>query len=169
MLRHSSRKFGLAFLMVSQVAFGASREQSLSFRGYLQGYPDPDQAVFWDVDYWDSALRERASEGFSAIVWYGPNEFTNGRHLLVRHSEFPEARELSAAENERLIAHWQVLFARAHEYGLENYLLTQHIFVTKALPHSTDYWSPWSPLNLSARATGHPRCHLALSLRGQKP
>ena len=65
MLRHSSRKFRLAFLMVSQVAFGASREQSLSFRGYLQGYPDPDQAIFWDVDYWDSALRERASEGFA--------------------------------------------------------------------------------------------------------
>ncbi|NKB65444.1 MAG: hypothetical protein GKR89_00145 [Candidatus Latescibacteria bacterium] len=131
---------------------------SLSFRGYLQGYPNTHSDVFWDSAYWDEMLRARADEGFTAIVWYGPNESTNGQHMLVRHRQFPEARELTVEENDRIIAHWQSIFARAHQYGLENYLLTQHIFVTEAFAqhHGLLNAGPVSPTVSHWQGQGYP-------------
>jgi len=151
----------LAITMISLVLgiFGVVAQASeLAFRGFLQGYPNTDSGVFWNAEYWDKTLRGRAQEGFTAIVWYGPNEFTNGQHLLVRHLEFPEARELSNQESERLISHWQWIFDRAHEHGLENYLLTQHIFVTKAFAefHGLLSPGPTSPTVSDWQAKGYP-------------
>jgi hypothetical protein len=157
----------LQFACVLVMLFGNSglcsdlmnpRGQELLFRGFLQGYPNTDNEVFWNFGYWDSLLRERAQEGFTAVVWYGPNEFTNGQHMLVRHVEFPEARRLSATENERIISHWRQIFDRAHELGLENYLLTQHVFVTKAFAefHGLLDPGPTSPTVSHWQEKGYP-------------
>ena len=66
------------------------------------------------------------------MVWWGPGEFFNGQQMFVRHDTFPEARELSPAESDRLIEHWSWIVRRAHAHGLQNILKTQHIFFTSA-------------------------------------
>lgn len=132
--------------------------QTLAFRGYLQGYPNTDNKVFWNFGFWEDLLKKRTQEGFTAIVWYGPNEFTNGQHMLAQHLTFPEARELSAAENKRIVAHWQKIFDTAHQLGIENYLLTQHIFVTKAFAkfHGLLTPGPSSPTVSHWQEKGYP-------------
>lgn len=137
--------FTFAALLISGCSpsdHSSNSQSGLAFRGFLQGYPNTDNEVFWNTQYWDDLLKDRSNEGFTAVVWYGPNEFTNGQHMLVRHIEFPEARELTEAENDRIISHWQWIFDRAHEYGLGNYLLTQHIFTTKAFAQSHGLLEP---------------------------
>lgn len=133
-------------------------QRILSFRAILQGYPNPDQKAFWDRDLWNRLIVGWSEEGYNAVVWYGPNEFTNGEQLLVRHVEFPEARELSRGECERRIAQMQWLFHRARELGLKNVLLTQHIFFTKAFAkaHGLDEPMPVSPTVGEWHNKGYP-------------
>ena len=119
-------------LQTQTVTAEVGSDSHLPFRGYLQGYVDPSHDVFWNQEYWTQRLQELRTEGFNAIVWYGPNELTNGRQLLVRHERFPEARDLSKSESERLIAQMQWLFREANNLGIQNFLLVQHIFYTKS-------------------------------------
>ena len=60
-----------------------SADDALPFRG-LQGYTNTDNQVFWNVDFWDAHLRDLAREGYTAIVWYGPNNPAAGGSDLGR-------------------------------------------------------------------------------------
>ncbi|MEW6753751.1 MAG: hypothetical protein AB1505_22635 [Candidatus Latescibacterota bacterium] len=98
----------------------------LPFRGILHGYPGTGDAVLWDRAHWTSRFARLAAEGFSDVVWYGPNELTNGEHVLVGHVHFPEARERPPDELERIIAQFRWLFQQAHAHGLRNTLVTEY-------------------------------------------
>jgi len=124
----------------------------LDFRGILATYSDPRKGLedsaavagaswdvgspsFWNCTAWEDRLSRWASEGYNAVVWLGPNEFgaaCMGDHLLLRHQEFPEARELAPEQNERIIAQMQVLLGRAKALGMCNLLYTHCIWVTPA-------------------------------------
>lgn len=135
---------------------GATRE--LPFRAMLAGYPSPEDEIFWNKDYWNGKLILWSGEGYNAVVWYGPNELTNGQHLLIRHAEFPEARELTTEESERRIGQMQWIFHRARELGLRNFLLTQLAFFTGAFgkAHGLDKPMPVSPTVCAWHNTGYP-------------
>ena len=45
------------------------RGRSLPFRAILQGYPAPDDPVFWDRKSWSARLSEWSREGLNAVVW----------------------------------------------------------------------------------------------------
>ena len=87
---------------------------------------------FWDKKIWEQTLTRWSAEGYNVVVWYGPNEFgaaDTGEHLLCRHEEFPEARELSSEENEKIIAQMKWLFATAKRLGMRNFLYVHSIWV----------------------------------------
>lgn len=135
---------------------GATRV--LPFRAMLAGYPNPENQTFWNKDYWNDTLVLWSGEGYNAVIWYGPNELTNGQHVLIRHAEFPEARELTPEEIERRIAQMGWLFHRAKALGLKNFLLTQPLFFTQAFgkAHGLDQPMPVSPTVCSWHNTGYP-------------
>ena len=106
---------------------------------------------FWNQDYWDHYLRLWSEEGFNAVVWLGPNETgasaQGSDHLLLRHEEFPEARELSSEENEEIIMQMKWLLRRAKDLGMRNFLYTHLVWVTPAFAraHDIDEPMPVSP------------------------
>lgn len=140
-------------------------ENLLSFRGILATYADPRTAApgdtlpnsswdegsrsFWDRAGWETCLARWSTEGYNAVVWLGPNEFGAacvGDHILMRHDEFPEARELSPEQNDTIIMQMQWLFRRARELGMRNFLYTHCIWVTPAFArtHGLDQPMPVS-------------------------
>lgn len=128
--------------------------RTLDFRGILAVYGHPRRGVdsnFWDCARWADRLRGWGGEGYNAVVWLGPNEFgaaaQGADHLILRHVEFPEARELPAEENERIISQMKWLFRTAREHGLANYLYTHFVWVTPAFAraHGIDQPMPVSP------------------------
>ncbi len=135
-----------------------SNGRSLPFRAMLQGYPAPEAEVFWNKQYWEGLIRGWSEEGYTAVVWYGPNEFTNGQQLLLRLEDFPEARELAPEESERLIEHLRWLFRTCAERGLQSFLLTQQIFFTKAFgqAHGLDVEMEVSPEVSHWHSDGYP-------------
>ncbi|MBI4553153.1 MAG: hypothetical protein HY710_12890 [Candidatus Latescibacteria bacterium] len=132
--------------------------RTLPFRAMLAGYPNPEDPTFWNKKYWNDTLVLWSGEGYNAVIWYGPNELTNGQHVLLRHAAFPEARELTPEETERRIAQMEWLFHRAKALGLKNVLLTQHLFFTQAFgkAHGLDQPMPVSPTVSSWHNTGYP-------------
>ncbi len=116
------------FLMGCENTF----DRILPFRAMLQGYSHPENEVFYNKEYWEGKIVQWEQEGYNAVIWYGPNELTNGEHLLVKHMEFPEAREISATENQKIIDQMNWLFTTSKKHGIESYLQTQPIFYTKA-------------------------------------
>lgn len=145
-------------LVAGEASQAQQSDGTLAFRGYLQGYANTDNEVFWNFDYWAAVADTLAAEGFTAIVWYGPNELTNGQHMLVRHDEFPEARELTPERNDSIIDLWQRIFDHARTQGLENYLMTQHIFFTRAFAdeHGLLNPGPNSPTVSHWQERGYP-------------
>ena len=125
--------------------------KQLDFRGILASYSDPRKGSpegplpgapwdvgspsFWDRAAWEVRLSRWSAEGYNAVVWLGPNEFGAacvGDHILLRHDEFPEARELSPEQSETIIAQMQWLFRRAKDLRMGNFLYTHCIWVTPA-------------------------------------
>ena len=104
----------------------------LPFRSMLVGYPSPDDPVFWNDAFWKEKLTQWSEEGYNTLIWYGPNELTNGQHVLAKHTAFPEARELTLVESDRRIGRMNHLFQTTRTLGLKNFLLTQHLFYTAA-------------------------------------
>lgn len=129
-----SRLALLAFCLplAACVAPKTQAERELPFRAIMQGFANTDTDGFWAREHWDARFAEWSRMGYNAVVWWGPGEFFNGQQMFVRHEAFPEARELSSAESDRLIEYWQWIFRRAHAHGLQNVLKTQHIFFTSA-------------------------------------
>ena len=135
----------------------ADGKSLIPFRAILATYSHPLHKVtagendFWDQKLWDSKITAWAKEGYNAAVWLGASEFgaaaDGADHLLIRLKEFPEARQLSPAENERLIAQMKWLFRKAKEHGMKNLMYTQTIWYTSAFAkaHGLDKPMPISP------------------------
>jgi hypothetical protein len=158
----------IAAVTTFTVALSCSRNNSaqrrnvaqniLSFRAMLAGYPNPNDKEFWNKELWNNKLAGWRREGYNAVIWYGPNELTSGEHLLIRHIQFPEARELPPKENERTITQMSWLFRRARELGFQNLLMTHLVFFTKAFAksHGLDKPLPVSPAVAAFHNTGYP-------------
>lgn len=110
--------------------------------GQVVGRTDDDR--FWDKSAWDHALKNRAEEGYNAII-YGPS-MNLWQTYLIRHKEFPEARELSPEVQEPIIEQVKWIFAKAHEYGLKNLLDNWQIVTSPAFAeaHGMDKIMPES-------------------------
>jgi len=114
----------------------------MPFRAILATYSHPLHSAapgendFWDHRQWDTRLTAWAQEGYNAVVWLGPSEFgaaaDGGDHLLIRLKDFPEARQLSPQDNERVIGQMKSLFRKAKEQGMKNFMYTQSIWYTPA-------------------------------------
>jgi hypothetical protein len=99
---------------------------------WYEQHGQPHEAKdFWDKGYWDRALNQWAQDGYNALLyWIEPWNQTSWQALLIRHKEFPEARELTGEQVEKIIAHVNWIFQRAHELGLKNFLFTYHVATT---------------------------------------
>jgi hypothetical protein len=88
-------------------------------------------------------LKRLCEEGFNAVVWTGPNElWVPAPHAIIRHREFPEARELSPDDNELAIDYMKAVFTAAKRLGLKNFLYTLCIWYTPAFEISHGYDKP---------------------------
>jgi hypothetical protein len=102
---------------------------------------------FWDRERWDKYFTLWSREGYNTVFWYGPNELMTGDQMLVRFNEFPEARELSGEQSEKIIGQVKWLFHRAKELGMKNILYGDFIHYTQAfeIAHGLDKAMPKSP------------------------
>src|SRR5579872_4433486 len=97
-----------------------------------QGQKEAAQA-FWDKRGWDRMLHGWADEGYNALLyWIEPWNKHAWPTFLIRHEKFPEARELTSEQYDRLAEHVNWIFRRAHELGLKNFLFTYSIVTTPA-------------------------------------
>jgi hypothetical protein len=88
---------------------------------------------FWDKRHWDRVLKAWADDGYNAVLyWPEPWTETAWPSFLIPHAKFPEARELTAAQSERLIEHLKWIFGRAHVHGLKNFLFDYQVVTTRA-------------------------------------
>ena len=88
---------------------------------------------FWDMAYWDGVLSTLAAEGYNAVL-YVPEPWQGHawQTFLIRHDEFPEARDMPPGEYDRVIAQVNRIFRRAHELGLKNFLWSYFSVTTPA-------------------------------------
>jgi hypothetical protein len=159
---------------VSATQLFAARK-SIDFRAILTPYSIPigeasgdhffSNHVFSDKEYWTDRLSVIAKDGYNAVVWMGPSELFafwpdgGGGHLLLRHKEFPEAREISADKNEEIIAQMKWLFRTVKDLGMMNFLHTHVIWYTKAFgrAHGLDHPMPVSPTLIYFHNEGYGR------------
>jgi hypothetical protein len=86
---------------------------------------------FWDKKYWDRALKEWADDGYNAIhYWVEPWTETAWQAFLIPHKEFPEARELTGEQVDKIVEHVRWIFQRAHERGLKNFMFNYQVVTT---------------------------------------
>ncbi|MDO8312860.1 MAG: hypothetical protein Q7T25_13060, partial [Sideroxyarcus sp.] len=106
----------------------------IDFRGLLVS-PTPSRfdPMLSDRPGWESVFALWKTEGYNNLVWLFSNELCGtGNHFLLRHEQFPEARELSPEQVEKNIADMNWLFSRAKQLGFGNYLYTHNISYTDA-------------------------------------
>ena len=101
---------------------------------WYQKHDQPGEAEnFWDKNSWERALQQWKRDDYNAILyWPEPWTETAWPAFLIRHRDFPEARELSLEEANRVIEHLGWIFHRAHELGLKNFLFAYQVTTTKA-------------------------------------
>jgi hypothetical protein len=100
---------------------------------YADNGRQQESSQFWDTTAWDSAFHRWAEEGYNAILyWIEPWNKHAWQTFLIRHSEFPEARDLTLEQYDRVIEHVNWIFRRAREHGLKNILFTYSIVTTPA-------------------------------------
>jgi hypothetical protein len=86
---------------------------------------------FWDRDTWEKELKGWADDGYNAILyWPEPWVETSWPAFLIRNKEFPEARELTPEQADKVVEHMRWVFRRAHELGLKNYMFAYHVVTT---------------------------------------
>src|SRR5262249_7682486 len=97
---------------------------------YRKGSGLPDERKFWDKQGWEKFFKDRMEDGYNAIV-YGPF-FPQWQAYLIRHKQFPEARELPPSVLEPIIEQVNWIFRAAHENGIQNFLMYYHIVTSPA-------------------------------------
>lgn len=86
---------------------------------------------FWDKGTWEKELKGWADDGYNALLyWPEPWVETSWPAFLIRNKEFPEARELTPEQADKVIEHMRWVFRRAHELGLKNYMFAYHVVTT---------------------------------------
>jgi hypothetical protein len=88
---------------------------------------------FWDMAYWDRVLTTLADEGYNAVLYLPePWQGHAWQTFLIRHDQFPEARDMAPQEYDRVIAQVRRIFQRAHQLGLKNFLWSYFSVTTPA-------------------------------------
>jgi hypothetical protein len=100
---------------------------------YVENGREDEAQQFWDKKEWDRVFTRRAAEEYNAILyWIEPWNKHAWQTFLIRHKEFPEARDLTPQQYDKLIEQVNWIFRRAHEHGLKNLLFTYSIVTTPA-------------------------------------
>jgi hypothetical protein len=95
--------------------------------GYLSEEDLANNQWFWSIDYWRKFLDMAARNRYNAITFWSAHPY--GR--MVRVPKYPEATEVPAAELDRNIAFFRQLFQMAADRGLDTYLVTWNIHVSR--------------------------------------
>ena len=102
---------------------------------------------FWDMNAWERMLTTLAGEGYNAVL-YMPEPWREHwwQTFLIRHDEFPEARDVPLEQYDRMIAQVRRVFARAHGLGLKNFFWSYFTVTTPAFAraHGMDREMPTS-------------------------
>jgi hypothetical protein len=96
--------------------------------GYLSEEDLANNQWFWSLDYWRKFLDMAARNRYNAITFWSAHPY--GR--MVRVAKYPEAADVAAAEMDRNIAFFRQLFQMAADRGLDTYLVTWNIHVSRA-------------------------------------
>src|SRR5262245_28332938 len=102
---------------------------------------------FWDRAYWERVLATIADEGYNAVLLMPePWQHHAWQTFLIRHEEFPEARDYSPEDYRRVIEHVRWILHRAREKGLRTFLWTYFVVTTPAFAkaHGLDRDMPLS-------------------------
>jgi len=100
--------------------------------GYLSEEDLANNQWFWSLDYWRKFLDMAARNRYNAITFWSAHPY--GR--MVRVPKYPEATDVPAAELDRNIAFFRQLFQLAADRGLDTYLVTWNIHVSRAFAES---------------------------------
>ena len=96
--------------------------------GYLSEEDLANNQWFWDLDYWRKFFDMAARNRYNAITFWSAHPYDR----MVRIAKYPEATAVPAAELDRNIAFFRQLFQMAAERGLDTYLITWNIHVSRA-------------------------------------
>jgi hypothetical protein len=96
--------------------------------GYLSEEDLANNQWFWSLDYWRKFLDMAARNRYNAITFWSAHPY--GR--MVRVPKYPEAADVPAAELDHNIAFFRQLFEMAADRGLDTYLVTWNIHVSRA-------------------------------------
>ncbi len=96
--------------------------------GYLSEEDLANNQWFWSLDYWRKFLDMAARNRYNAITFWSAHPYDR----MVRIPKYPEATNLPAAELDRNIAFFRQLFQMAADRGIDTYLVTWNIHVSRA-------------------------------------
>ena len=115
-----------AFCFLTSLSVSAvwAQRPTLEFRAIIGSYEDARppkgktaeekaQAQAAKLAHQRAFVQRVSEEGFNAVVWMGPDEFTPGSQALLALEEFPEARELSVEDSNAAIDYMKQVFAAA--------------------------------------------------------
>jgi hypothetical protein len=100
--------------------------------GYLSEEDLANNQWFWSLDYWRKFLDMSARNRYNAITFWSAHPY--GR--MVRVPKYPEAADVPAAELDKNITFFRQLFQMAADRGLDTYLVTWNIHVSRAFAQS---------------------------------
>jgi hypothetical protein len=96
--------------------------------GYLSEEDLANNQWFWSLDYWRKFLDMAARNRYNAITFWSAHAYDH----MVRIPKYPEATDVPAAELEGDIGFFRQLFQMAADRGLDTYLVTWNIHVSRA-------------------------------------
>ncbi|MEK7404752.1 MAG: hypothetical protein AAB225_06555, partial [Acidobacteriota bacterium] len=96
--------------------------------GYLSEEDLAHSQWFYSLDYWREFLDAAARYRYNALTFWSAHPYDR----MVRIPKYPEATTLPAAELDRNIAFFRRLFEMAAERGIQTYLVTWNIHVSRA-------------------------------------
>lgn len=96
--------------------------------GYLSEEDLANNQWFWDLDYWRTFLDMAARNRYNALTFWSAHPFDR----MTRIPKYPEATDVPAAELDRNIAFFKKLFQMAGDRGLDVYMVTWNIHVSRA-------------------------------------
>jgi hypothetical protein len=96
--------------------------------GYLSEEDLANNQWFWSLDYWRKFVDMAARNRYNALTFWSAHPFDR----MVRIPKYPEATDIPPAELDRNIAFFRKLFQMAADRGLDTYLVTWNIHVSRA-------------------------------------
>ena len=96
--------------------------------GYLSEEDLANGQWFWTLDYWRKFLDMAARSRYNAITFWSAHPYDR----MVRIAKYPEATGVPPAELDRNIAFFRQLFQMAADRGLDTYLVTWNIHVSRS-------------------------------------